>query len=189
AAVGGELAMASSVLPLGHELVVDRRSLAGYDPDGLRLLWPALVARLGVPLDRRGTERLVQFSIRGRSGGRIQLSGGYEAVCHRNAILVRRARAGGGSTEPCTLRDGLTIHGWRFQRVRGPDEHGSAGRRGLWTAALPADRVLLVRSWQPGDRMIPLGAAAPRRVKGLLRDAGIDAASRRQWPVVLAGGE
>jgi tRNA(Ile)-lysidine synthase len=37
--------------------------------------------------------------------------------------------------------------------------------------------------------MTPHGAAAPRRVKGLLRDAGIDAASRAGWPVVLAGDE
>lgn len=207
AAVGGELAMAKSVLPLGHELVVDRRSLAGYDPDGLRLLWPALVSRLGVPLDRRGTERLVQFSIKGRSGGRIQLSGGYEAARHRDAILVRRApdprgsgaggggdRGGGRSAETRVLRDGLSIHGWRFHRLGDErlgelDGRSAVGPLGLWAAALPADCPLLVRSWQPGDRMTPVGAQAPRRVKGLLRDAGVDAASRRRWPVVLAGEE
>jgi tRNA(Ile)-lysidine synthase len=203
ATVGSELGMARSVPPLGHELVVDRRSLAGYDPDGLRLLWPALVARLGVPLDRRGTERLVQFSIKGRSGGRIQLSGGYEAARHRDAILVRRApdprgrggdRGGGRSAETRVLRDGLSIHGWRFHRL-GDERLGkldgrlAVGPLGLWAAVLPADCRLLVRSWQPGDRMTPVGAPAPRRVKGLLRDAGVDAASRRCWPVVLAGEE
>jgi tRNA(Ile)-lysidine synthase len=37
--------------------------------------------------------------------------------------------------------------------------------------------------------MTPLGADVPRRVKGLLRDAGIDAGRRAGWPVVLAGEE
>jgi tRNA(Ile)-lysidine synthase len=37
--------------------------------------------------------------------------------------------------------------------------------------------------------MTPFGAAAPRRVKGLFRDAGIDAVRRRGWPVVLADDE
>ena len=59
----------------------------------------------------------------------------------------------------------------------------------LWVAALPADAKLTLRAWQPGDRMIPAGATTPRRVKGLLRDAGIDAARRVGWPVVLADDE
>ncbi|HET8763151.1 MAG TPA: tRNA lysidine(34) synthetase TilS, partial [Gemmatimonadales bacterium] len=62
----------------------------------------------------------------------------------------------------------------------------------LWAAALPArqpDAPLTVRSWLPGDRMTPSGARAPRRVKGVLRDAGIAAAMRPGWPVVLAGEE
>ncbi len=37
--------------------------------------------------------------------------------------------------------------------------------------------------------MVPAGAAGPRRVKGLLRDAGVDAARRAGWPVVLADDE
>ena len=36
--------------------------------------------------------------------------------------------------------------------------------------------------------MIPAGGEV-RRVKGLLRDAGVDAASRGSWPVVLADDE
>jgi tRNA(Ile)-lysidine synthase len=74
------------------------------------------------------------------------------------------------------------LGGWRFRRL----ETGDAS---LWNAQLPAGVPLLVRPWQPGDRMTPLGAEGPRRVKGLLRDAGIDAARRAGWPVVLAGDE
>jgi tRNA(Ile)-lysidine synthase len=119
-------------------------------------------------------------------GARIQLSGGFEALWHRDAVVLRRAMRSGG-TEGATLADGLTMGGWRFRRATAPAGAPTPG--GPWTAALPADRALLVRPWRPGDRMTPYGADAPRRVKGLLRDAGIDAPSRRGWPVVLAGEE
>jgi tRNA(Ile)-lysidine synthase len=58
----------------------------------------------------------------------------------------------------------------------------------LWSAKLPARKTLTVRMWHPGDRMVPAGGGV-RRVKGLLRDAGVDAASRGSWPVVLADDE
>jgi tRNA(Ile)-lysidine synthetase-like protein len=58
----------------------------------------------------------------------------------------------------------------------------------LWSAKLPTGKALTVRAWRPGDRMVPTGGDV-RRVKGLLRDAGVDAASRGAWPVVLADDE
>ncbi len=62
---------------------VARATLADYDAKGLALLWPAIAAGIGVALDRRGAERLAGFTHSGRAGSRIQLSGGYEAVIHR----------------------------------------------------------------------------------------------------------
>lgn len=187
----------------GRGIAVARAELLGYDAQGLRLLWPALAARAGIVLDRRGTERLGQFTIKGAPGGRIQLSGGYEAVMSRGVIAVRRSGDGGGGAlvprgatdvAPRTLDGALSWGGWHFRsmgpvncELEGAVGEGMAG--GLWSAALPADQPLRVRPWRPGDRMTPHGAAAPRRVKGLLRDAGIDAAARRGWPVVLAGDE
>lgn len=170
----------------GGALTVAGADLRHYDAPSLRLLWPALAARMGAVLDRRGTERLAQFTIKGRMGARIQLSGGFEALWHRDAVVLRRADARSGA-EGGMLADGLTMGGWRFRRVETPP--GTPVRDGPWTAALPAHRALLVRPWQPGDRMIPLGAQAPRRVKGLLRDAGIDGVTRQGWPVVLAEDE
>jgi tRNA(Ile)-lysidine synthase len=189
----------------GRGIAVARAELLGYDAQGLRLLWPALAARAGIVLDRRGTERLRQFTIKGAPGGRIQLSGGYEAVMNRGVIAVRRSGEGGAlaprgaaDVAPRTLDRGeggtLSWGGWHFRsmgpvncELEGAEREGTAG--GLWSAALPGDQTLQVRPWRPGDRMTPHGAAAPRRVKGLLRDAGIDAAARRGWLVVLAGDE
>lgn len=162
-------------------LAVSRDDLVGLDAPGLALLWPAVAARQGVTLDRRGTERLVSFTIRGTPGARIQLSGGVEIVRQRDRLLVRRVRVHGEAPPLARLVHGSTWGNWRFVETAGPTDR--------WTADLNVDRPLGVRAWRPGDRMIPEGSAQPRRLKGLFRDAGVDAVRRRDWPVVVVGEE
>jgi tRNA(Ile)-lysidine synthase len=162
-------------------LVVSRGDLAGLTPLALAFLWPALAARQGVTLDRRGTERLVSFTIQGAPGTRIQLSGGAEVVRHRDRLLVRRVRFHAQAADVTPLVHGTTWHDWRFVRTTESSDR--------WSAELSADDTLGVRAWRPGDRMIPEGSTEPRRLKGLFRDAGVDAARRRGWPVVVAGEE
>jgi tRNA(Ile)-lysidine synthase len=73
-------------------LRISRSSLQGYDAESLRVLWPALAARASVVMDRRGTHRAAEFTIRGATGGAIQLSGGVEIVMRRDHLLLRRWR-------------------------------------------------------------------------------------------------
>jgi tRNA(Ile)-lysidine synthase len=80
----------------GGALRISRSSLAGYDADSLRVLWPALAARASVVMDRRGTHRAAQFTISGATGGTIQLSGGLEILMRRDHMLLRRWRPEGG---------------------------------------------------------------------------------------------
>jgi tRNA(Ile)-lysidine synthase len=166
-------------------LAVARADLRRYDAQGLGVVWPALAARAGVVLDRRGTRRLTEFTMRGVAGGRVQLSGGLEVVLHREQLLLRRAPDGPASPPAAGARplaEGTVLGAWRFRRGAGDAGH-------VFSATLPADAPLAVREWQPGDRMLPFGSAVPRRAKGLFRDAGVEAGRRRGWPVVLAGGE
>ena len=162
-------------------LVAWRDELVLLEPDALAFVWPAVAARQGVTLDRRGTERLVSFTIQGAPGGRIQLSGGAEVVRQRDRLLLRRVPIHAESRDVAPLEDGTTWCSWRFVRAERVTDR--------WTAALGGDRPLHVRAWRPGDRMVPEGSAEPRRLKGLFRDAGIDASRRRGWPVVVAGEE
>jgi tRNA(Ile)-lysidine synthetase-like protein len=76
-------------------LRISRSSLKGYDADSLRVLWPALAARASVVMDRRGTQRAAEFTIKGATGGAIQLSGGIEIVMRRDHMLLRRWRSEG----------------------------------------------------------------------------------------------
>jgi tRNA(Ile)-lysidine synthase len=73
-------------------LRISRTSLKGYDAESLKVLWPALAARASVVMDRRGTQRAAEFTIKGATGGAIQLSGGIEIVMRRDHMLLRRWR-------------------------------------------------------------------------------------------------
>ena len=79
----------------GGALRISRSSLKGYDADSLRVLWPALAARVSVVMDRRGTHRAAQFTISGATGGTIQLSGGIEILMRRDHMLLRRMPSSG----------------------------------------------------------------------------------------------
>ena len=159
---------------------VPRERLLAHDAPSLALLWPAIAARAGATLDRRGTARLVAFTTTERQGARVQLSGGFEALSHRGFFVVRRS-ASNEERGALELSAGVQLGRFRFD-ARDEDVVS------LWSAKLPSASSLTVRAWQHGDRMIPAGGDA-RRVKGLLRDAGVDAASRGSWPVVLADDE
>jgi tRNA(Ile)-lysidine synthase len=170
-------------LDLAHRcgaILVAREIMLRYDPEGLALLWPAIAARAGATLDRRGTDRLVAFTTEERRGARMQLSGGFEVVSHRGVLIVRKVVASAPGSA-LGLSAGVQVGDFRFD-ARDEDVVS------LWSAKLPAGKALTVRAWHPGDRMVPAGGEA-RRVKGLLRDAGVDAASRGAWPVVLADDE
>ena len=90
---------------------VARSDLAGYDAESLRTLWPAVAAKAGVIMDRRGTHRLAEFTMKGHTGGSIQLSGGIEVRMFRDHLVLRKwdvgrvetlraARLGPGAARP-----------------------------------------------------------------------------------------
>ena len=186
-------------------LRVAREKLATYDSAALCVLWPAIAARAGVTLDRRGTLRLAQFTTAGTPGSRIQLSGGVEVYRHRDASgdgFVLRRVVDRSVPDICLPLTGVVNVGvWRFRPASAPDEEGGAsaahephfvsevGIAGAWSADLPADCQLTVRVWRPGDRMRVRSPGAARRVKRFFSDARIPSPMRAGWPVVLADDE
>jgi tRNA(Ile)-lysidine synthase len=108
-----------------------------------------------------------------------------EAVRHRDTLLVRRADASAGCRTR-RLGESTDFGPWRFVRT---SAYGAEA--GDWEAELPLNRPLHVRGWRAGDRIIPAGerGGGARRVKRLLREAGVESGIRRGWPVVLSGDE
>ena len=75
-------------------LVVPIEPLATLPAESIAVLWPAIAARAGVALDWRGTERIVAFTLAGRPGGRIPLSGGAELSRTASTFVLRASTAG-----------------------------------------------------------------------------------------------
>jgi tRNA(Ile)-lysidine synthase len=151
-----------------------------------RLCWPAVAARIGVTLDRRGLERLSAFTVGARVGARIQLAGGWQVVRSREAFQLRRCDAEENPTPVALAVSESTEWGaWSFRS----EEHRVEADRDPWAAWLPADRPLMVRRWEAGDAMAWRDAGAPTKVKHLLTDAGVTGHHRAGWPVVLAGDQ
>ena len=64
----------------GGTIAMPASAFSGLDANAIGALWPAIAARIGVALDWRGTRRLVAFTVEGKRGGRIPLSGGVEVL-------------------------------------------------------------------------------------------------------------
>lgn len=175
----------------GDAIHVATQALAGYDSTALGTLWPALAARVGAVLDHRGTRRLAMFTNTGRVGARIQLSGGWEVVRQRDDFVLRRFSGEAPRRGTAALGGELRFGEWYFRRVEdGEPAAADPALESAWMAALPADRTLTVREWQPGDRLARSGKAGmARRVKRFLAEAGVAGPDRAGWPVVLADDE
>lgn len=176
-------AIETRLVERNEALNVRAASLAEHDPSVLAVLWPAIAARVGVTLDRRGTARLSDFTVTARVGSRIQLSGGWEVVRSRDAFQLRASADRYPDQEFLSSSGTIRWGGWSFHPAAISD--GSD----CWSAWLPADRPLWVRSWQPGDAMTVRFGQRPRKVKRFLSDAGVTGHDREGWPVVLAGDQ
>ncbi len=163
---------------------VDIAFFGGQTSGATAMLWPAIAARVGATLDRRGIERLAAFTVSGRAGARVQLSSGWVATRSRDAIRLRRAPR--LDDEPTAtllgLSHGTRLGDWTFSAAAEP---GSTE----WSARLPEDRPLSVRAWRAGDAMGYHADGRPRKVKELLSRAGVTGHHRSGWPVVLSGDE
>ena len=78
-----------------HTHSFERGPLRSFNEGELRCLWPALAARAGAILDRRGTTRLAEFTIEGATGQQIQLSGGIRVHMQRRTITFSSDNANG----------------------------------------------------------------------------------------------
>jgi len=176
------------------ELRVQAAALEAMDAEGLAVLWPALAARRGVTLDRRGTRRLAEFTRTGRAGGAVPLSGGSEVVRRRGEFVLRPRRghtsssARAGASEEEWSLDGAErrVGRWRFVPLEGAA--GAVAPGDLWSARLPAGSGVVVRGWRPGDRVRDDARGAARRVKRYFKDGRVAGVDRTGWPVVLLEG-
>jgi tRNA(Ile)-lysidine synthase len=75
-----------------HSIVVPKGTVQELTTDGLAVLWPVLMAQVGIVADRRGTERVSRFTTSGVPGQQIQLAGGGVVCRLREGFLVSGKR-------------------------------------------------------------------------------------------------
>jgi len=170
----------------GQPVVLDADALQELPDDSLRLVLPALAARSGTTLDRRGLVRLASV-VRSAAGSRGQLSGGFEAIRGRHDVTIVRPAA----VDPAVLRlreKGETRFGsFRFRAEPSAsivDEGSDA-----WRIYIPRSAEAVVRQWHPGDRLTIDLKGSRRRVKRFFADAGVVGPMRMGWPVVICGDD
>lgn len=171
---------------LAPERAVKASILSELGEAGRALAWPALLAPMGVVLDRRGVGRLAHMDAAARPGYSLQLSGEIEAVRLHDRVAISRAV----KVVPPRVEIGgeeVRFGGFRFHRALGDE---AARPSSAWELEVSNDRTLTVRAWEFGDRIAQPGTrGAGRRVSRCLSDAGVVGPFRRGWPVVVSDGE
>lgn len=162
--------------------------LAGYDsPLGVVVL-RAVGRRLGCRITREQAERVLQALRVSPSGACLELGNGWTVE-----IVFERAhfRSGPRAAVPRAVEWPLQVEGdagdgdvgrwrlyWRYERT--PEEQR---RDGLTAWFIP--ETLSVRTWQPGDKVFPLGGRGRRLVVRCLQDARVPRRDRDAWPIVM----
>jgi tRNA(Ile)-lysidine synthase len=77
---------------------------------------------------------------------------------------------------------------FRTSVVKSARSNGTKGEAQLLKKGCLAAQ-LTVRNWRPGDHFWPAHSKGPKKVKELLQEQKISAASRQVWPVVVSGTE
>lgn len=165
------------------------------------LLWRKLLA-MGIRPTFRLVEDLRLNICSGRSGSRMALPAGWEAVRDYGKMIVFKSVDGGaqgGPEEPPELLiPGEGEYGFPaagvYLRVDLREERPGMEeivRQGPWEASLDLDRLafpLRARLIRPGDRFFPLGAPGSRKVQDFLTDAKVPRRLRSRTLAVLSEG-
>ncbi len=167
---------------------VARLTLGRYHKVLSEALLRASAREVGCRIGPRCTTRLLRFVAEGRSGRSMELGAGWVAELAFDRVRIHRP-------DPCPstgpsvrltgstgqLRFGSWAFAWR------PDPAGVIERGGAVTWVMPGE--LAVRSWLPGDRVVPLGGVGHRKVRRLLMEARVPVSERVRYPLVVRNDE
>ncbi len=155
--------------------------LRAYDSGLAEALIRAVARRTGRPIGPGKAARVFRMVCGSSSGARIELGQGWVAEIRFDRLAVVRPHP---SWEPVALEGAAGEARFGTWRVRWSRE--SAPERTVrsgWTAWL-AHGGFLIRPWQPGDRIRPVGATGHRRVVRCLQETRVGRSERSGWPVV-----
>lgn len=177
-----------------ERLTLSAEVLAGQEPGALhRLLRMAIEAVRG-DLDgvsREHIERMAELLRGGRTGAVVQAPGGLRARCGYDTLVLEpdepceappdeeaQLPVPGEARLPCR---GVTV---RAERATAPESFAAGGPLTACIAPEAAQRGLVLRSHQPGERFVPLGMTGSRKLQDFFVDKKVPRHERDRIPVV-----
>jgi tRNA(Ile)-lysidine synthase len=153
-------------------------------------------------LGAKHVEVVLQLAASGHSGQILQLPGGVEIRRERVSLEFRAAQGGNQETEAAgfsrevrlpgtgqALRFDIASHILQLRVIDWPQE----GRETTeWRVVLDRARLrepLVLRPWQPGDRMRPAGHQKRHTLARLLNELGRTRWEKQTWPVLESAGQ
>lgn len=170
-------------------ITLARPVLLGYHPEIRGRLVRRCLARLGATPGRAGTAALQAFINRGESGTSIDLKGGLRAEREFETIrLMRAAGATNWTNEPLSIEapspgSGQAVIGGQRYTVRWSLDAGNHSDDSVVLDPADLRFPLLVRPWQPGDRIrLPTGT---KKLKKLFAEKRFGRTRRHSVPVLV----
>jgi tRNA(Ile)-lysidine synthase len=150
-------------------------------------------------------EAVLRLALQPDNGKSLPLPGGVEVRRERDVLVFRAmAEKSGGKAQPqpnpfCRMVD-LGLHPaevplleqscrLRFTVIDWPPQGRETSGTGAVLDRQKISLPLVVRNWQPGDSMQPLGHQKPHKLSRLLNELGVSRWEKEFWPVVASGGK
>jgi tRNA(Ile)-lysidine synthase len=176
-------------------LKVNIARLKARPPALQRRVVRACARALGVTLDFEHLKILLHAAGCCKGGYVCDLPGGWVVVCGHHELRFE-LRPNTHQQAPLSYEYRLPIPGEVEIREIGrviraflrPVKSGVSGyNREQWMDPVKLGPELIVRNWQPGDRLWPSHSKGPKKIKELLQERHVPWAERQPWPVVVSG--
>jgi tRNA(Ile)-lysidine synthase len=149
-------------------------------------------------LERIHLDAIVRLCIEGPPNGRLDLPSGWR-VRREYGVLEAECNMRGDSRNQARFalmlpkQGELRIAQAGFRLASRVIEAELAWRpKNKFEAVCDADQIddyLLVRCFEPGDRVRPLNMSGTRKIKDVFIDNKLPLRERRRWPIVVSGGQ
>ncbi len=123
-------------------------------------------------------------------GGAVELGGGVEAVIEHGHIRFNAGVDARPEETVLPVPGRCTFGSWelRAELIEGQPRPVPAGPEVAALDATKLGKELLVRTWDEGDSIRPLGLDGRKKLQDVFSDAKVPRSLRRQLPVLVAGG-
>ncbi len=161
---------------------------SNYDSAAVWALLGALGRRAGCHVGPVRAARVERLLAGGRSGAVVQLGNGCAAELSFGRLRLFREQGPAGARFEVPIEGASGAQQAGSWRLAWRTEPAPERLERLSMASWFSPGTYVVRPWQPGDRILPLGGSGRRLVVRCMQDAHVARHRRAGWPVVERGG-